>query len=403
MRDTPERKRRKGKTVKVHIGVTAHNYTDWERVRAGDFSRGPTVSDSSHVERAFAIGDLAEPLGYDGIWVPDHFGTPYCLTPNPIQTLTWFAARTERIEFGTMVLVLPWYHPIQLAHQIAYLDIASKGRFTTIGLGRGVARSEYDSLGIDRNDASERFRECVDVLELALTTERFSYNGKHFQIPDSSLRPQPITKDLPTRFYGASATNSSLEYLARRGIKPMGVGNKAIDDLARDVVLFNQFRAEEGMAPARPRTVLYMCCSNDPEKIREAHGYSVIANQAVSLHYNFDDPASFKGVKGYEAYSKFEATGGGDDERAYNRSSMLIGTPDEIIEKILYAHEQCGFDEIGLHSAHGGMPFEDAKASMTLFAQEVLPVLHKLKPAPLRLPEPEMANSEAERSPFVPG
>ena len=82
---------------------------------------------------------------------------------------------------------------------------------------------------------------------------------------------------------------------------------------------------------------------------------------------------------------------GGDDERAYNRSSMLIGTPDEILEKILYAHEQCGFDEIALHSAHGGMPFEDAKASMTLFAEEVLPVLHKLKPAALKVAEPAMA------------
>jgi alkanesulfonate monooxygenase SsuD/methylene tetrahydromethanopterin reductase-like flavin-dependent oxidoreductase (luciferase family) len=323
--------------------------------------------------------------------VPDHFGTPYCMTPNPLQTLTYFAARSERLTFGTMVLVLPWYHPIQLAHQIAYLDIASKGRFTTIGMGRGVALSEYEALGISRDDSRDRFAECVDILELALTTERFSYDGKHFKIPETSLRPQPVTKDLPSRFYGASATNSSLEYLARRGIKPMGVGNKPIADLAKDVQLFNKFRAEEGMEPARPRTVLYMCCSTDKEKIEEANGYAVIANQAVSLHYGFDDPASFKGVKGYEAYAAFEATGHGEDDRAYNRSAMLIGTPDEILEKVLAAHEMCGFDEIALHSAHGGMPYEDAKASMTLFAEEVLPVLHKLEPAPFKVAESAMA------------
>jgi alkanesulfonate monooxygenase SsuD/methylene tetrahydromethanopterin reductase-like flavin-dependent oxidoreductase (luciferase family) len=387
--------------VKINVGVTAHNYEDWPRVRAGDFSHGPKTSDAAILDKTLALGDLVEPLGFDGIWVPDHFGTPYCMG-NPMQVLSYFAGRTERIEFGTMVIVLPWYNPIQIAHQIAYLDILSKGRYTMIGLGRGVARSEYDSLAVSRDESRVRFQECLDIIELALTTERFSYDGEIFKVPESSLRPQPLTKDLPTRFYGASATNTSLEYMARRGLKPLGVGNKPITALADDVRMVNTFRREEGMAPTQPRTVLFMCCTTDKDQLERAKHYAAVANQAVSFHYDFDDPNSFKGIKGYEAYAASEPTGMGKDDRAYNTASMLIGTPDEILQRIIEGQELTSYDEIALHASLGGMPFEECAASLTLFAQEVLPELHKydakLHDAVSGAPETEQQQASAPLS-----
>ncbi len=87
-------------------------------------------------------------LGFDGIWFPEHQGTPYGMTPNPIQALTYFAARTERVSLGTFVAVAPWWNPVRLAHQIAYLDIVSNGRYNTIGIGRGVSKAEFDAVGV---------------------------------------------------------------------------------------------------------------------------------------------------------------------------------------------------------------------------------------------------------------
>ena len=106
--------------MKVNIGVFAHNAKDWERVESGDYCRPPHEPDWKCVQAGLALGDLAEPLGFDGIWAPEHQGTPYGMTPNPIQTLTYFAGRTQRVNFGTMVAVAPWWNPIRLAHQIAY-------------------------------------------------------------------------------------------------------------------------------------------------------------------------------------------------------------------------------------------------------------------------------------------
>ncbi|RYD91822.1 MAG: LLM class flavin-dependent oxidoreductase, partial [Sphingomonadales bacterium] len=166
--------------MKVNLAISCHNSADWERVQSNGFDRPSQEHDADIMDHGMALGDLAEPLGFDGIWAPEHFGTPYSMSPNALQVLAYFAGRTERVSLGTMVLVLPWWNPVRLAHQIAYLDIISKGRYDTIGLGRGVAKTEFDALGVPREESRVRFEECLDILGMALTQERFEYDGEIF-------------------------------------------------------------------------------------------------------------------------------------------------------------------------------------------------------------------------------
>jgi len=118
------------------------------------------------IEEVLAIGDLAEPLGYDGIWTPN---IRHALRHGAESAANahLFRRPDESISLGTMVCVLPWWHPVRLAHQIAYLDIISKGRFDSIGVGRGVAKSEFDAVGVPRDEARQRYDETIDILELA--------------------------------------------------------------------------------------------------------------------------------------------------------------------------------------------------------------------------------------------
>ncbi len=384
--------------MRVNIGVFAHNARDWERVQSGDFSRPPATPDWKCVEAGLALGDLAEPLGFDGIWAPEHQGTPYGMTPNPLQTLTYFAGRTERVTFGTMVAVAPWWHPVRLAHQIAYLDIVSNGRYTTIGLGRGVAKSEFDAVGVPREQSRQRFNETLEILKLAFSGERFSYEGEIFKIPEMSLRPAPRSKDLFSRIYGSSATRDSLELLARRGMVPLFVGNKPIEEAGEEVQLVNTFRQEEGFAPCQPKNVLFAYCVPKASEADKADEWILQANVDVNLHYGFADASNFKGVKGYEAYASREAaatavlasavTGkpttrdGKPKAPGYHESNLMIGTPEEIIRRIQAAQEACSFCEITIVSQFGDMPHEEAIRSTKLFAKEVLPVVQKM-PAPL--------------------
>jgi alkanesulfonate monooxygenase SsuD/methylene tetrahydromethanopterin reductase-like flavin-dependent oxidoreductase (luciferase family) len=381
--------------MKVNIGVFAHNSKDWERVQSGDFSRPPATPDYQLVQAGLALGDLAEPLGFDGIWAPDHSGTPYGMTPNPIQTLTYFAGRTERISFGTMVVVAPWWHPVRLAHQIAYLDIVSNGRYNTIGLGRGIAKSEFDAVGVLREQSRQRFNETLDILKLAFSQERFSYNGEIFKIPETSLRPQPKSRDLFSRIYGSSATRDSLEILSRRGMVPLFVGNKPIEEAGKEVQLVNGFRREEGLPPCQPKNVLFMYCVPKAGETEKADQWIDQANVDVNLHYGFADSSNFKGIKGYEAYAAREAAatavlasavtgkaGTKPKTPGYHPSNLIIGTPDEIIKRIVAAQRACSFSEITLVAQFGDMPHDEAMKSTHLFAKEVLPTIQKMD-APL--------------------
>lgn len=395
--------------MKVNLGFGAHNSHDWDRVLAEDFSHPPATPDWECVQSTLAIADLAEPLGFDGIWMPEHCGTPYGMTPNPIQALSYFAGRTERVSLGTFVAVAPWWHPIRLAHQIAYLDIISNGRYTTIGIGRGVSKSEFDAVGVPREESRQRFNETLDILALAFSGERFSYEGEIFTVPEMSLRPEPQSRDLFSRIYSSSSTAESLEILARRGMVPLFVGNKPIEDAGREVQKVNTFRKEEGLAPCQPKNVMFMyCTTEDPGRTEE---WIWTANRDVTVHYGFADASNFKGVKGYEAYAAREATAtavlassvtGSDAGPAqaaptktpgYHASNLLIGTPQEIFDRIQAAQRACSFSELTIVPQFGTMPYPEAMASTRLFAEEVLPAVQDMA-APLHaaaLPENALA------------
>ncbi|MNS27575.1 Alkanal monooxygenase alpha chain [compost metagenome] len=379
--------------MKVNIGVFAHNAKDWSRVQSGDYSQPPAQPDWKSVQAGLALGDLAEPLGFDGIWAPEHQGTPYGMTPNPIQTLTYFAGKTERVNFGTMVAVAPWWNPIRLAHQIAYLDIVSKGRYTTIGLGRGVAKSEFDAVGVPREESRQRFDETLEILKLAFTQERFSYEGEIFKIPEMSIRPAPFSSNLADRIFGSFGTRESLELLSRRGMAPLFVGNKPIEDAGKEVQLVNTIRAENGFAPCQPKNVVFMYCTSQAAQVSEVDQWMAQANIDVNLHYGFADSSNFKGVKGYESYAaregaatamlesaftkKAEAVKAPPKTPGYHPSNLMIGTPDDVIRRIIAAQEACSFSECTIVPQFGDMPYEDAEKSVRLFAKEVLPELQK--------------------------
>lgn len=391
--------------MKVNLGIASQNSADWERIIRNDLSSPPATADWRIVEQALALGDMAEPLGFDGIWVPEHFGTPYGMTPNPLQLLAYFAGRTERVTFGTQIVVVPWWNPVRLVHQIAYLDIIANGRYETIGLGRGVAKSEFDSLGIPRDTSMKRFEETIDILELAFTKGTFSYRGEVFQIPETTIRPAPRSSDLFSRLYGASATGPSLEMISRRGIRPLFVGNKPLSEAAKDVRKVNAIRRDAGLPPCQPKNILFTYCVPSKAEAARADAYLAAANRDVVLAYGLDDPANFAGVKGYESYaarasgatapSAAAARENKPAPRGYDQSNLMIGTPDMIIERIIESQKACSFSEMTLMPQFGTMPYEEAARSVELFAREVLPVVHGME-APLHptaLPEAETSEA----------
>jgi len=116
----------------------------------------PPRPDVAVVSDHLAMGDLAEPLGFDSLFALEHHFTGYAMSPAPLELLAYFAGRTKRITFGTAVIVLPWHDPIRVAEEIALLDILSGGR-CLFGFGRGAASVEYAGFRIPMGEARARF------------------------------------------------------------------------------------------------------------------------------------------------------------------------------------------------------------------------------------------------------
>jgi NAD(P)-dependent dehydrogenase (short-subunit alcohol dehydrogenase family)/AcrR family transcriptional regulator len=144
--------------MRAGFAFLALNYEDWaDRYETNDFSRPAATPDSVTWERILRLADLAEPLGFDSIWAPEHHTTPYCQTPNPLTVISYMAGRTKRVDFGTMVVVLPWHHPFQIAGELALVDNLLQGRNLYVGMGRGLSAREFGAFAVDQSEARERY------------------------------------------------------------------------------------------------------------------------------------------------------------------------------------------------------------------------------------------------------
>jgi len=387
--------------MKVGVLLGCSNTGDWDRVLAKDWSRPPSPPDHEIVEGSLKLGDLVEPLGFDRLWMGEHFGTPYVMTPNVLQHLAYWAGRTEEIELGTAVVVLPWWHPVRLAHQLSTLDIMLKGRRFAFGVGRGIAESEYAALGVSREESRDRYQETIEILRLALTQQRFSYDGKFFKIPEMSVRPQPRHADLMDNISAAFTTPESMEIAADQGFSQLFVTGASPEEMGKSVARFNGIRARKGLEPDQATVMLYMYCGTEREVEASQKYHLEVKTRDAPLHYTGGDPNAFQGVKGYERYDTIfrkrqeastqvlGASTGGDIQ--------AIGTPDQIIEGLQRVQELTSAKEFLVIVRHGTMPLDEVEKSMRLFAKEVLPVIQAM-PAPIHpasLGDPDAVDAPA--------
>ena len=142
------------------------------------------------------VARAAEEMGFADVWVSDHvchpaeqtYPSPYLL--DPLLTLGWGAAVTERIRLGTSVLVLPLHEPVWLAKALASLAVMSEGRLT-IAVGAGWSEGEFAAEGQSFHDRGARLDEIIDILRTCWRDDPASFAGEHYAFRDIRVVPQP--------------------------------------------------------------------------------------------------------------------------------------------------------------------------------------------------------------------
>ena len=369
--------------MKVGVHFNFQNYRDWERFEAKRAAEDPTASDTRLYEEELQLGSLVEPLGFDSYWAIDHHFSPYIMTAGALQNLTYFAGKTERIDFGTMVIVLPWYDPVIVSEQISVLDNLLQGRKLTIGLGRGAAKREFDAFRSPMGESRDRFMESLGVVRKALTQEFFSHEGDFYTIPETTIRPRPRNADaLVNSMRAAWISPETLEIAANAGLGMLFTNSKQWDQYQEDVKRFNKIRAERGWSPMQPTVVVNVACFDTEEEAWAVMlEHTREAQESVQRHYQFQDSARFENTKGYKYYANFGKTykEHGEEQRAeFAAKPQAWGTPEMVLEKLRHVQQMTGAEELVMNFRFGGMPAATAERSMRLFASDVLPGVHEM-------------------------
>ena len=371
--------------MKIGVSLFLQNYRDWDRYEAierGERVTPMAVSDSQIFDEDLYLGGLVEPLGFDSLWTVEHHFTPYTMVPDPLQLLSYFAGRTERIEMGTMVVVLPWHDPIRVAEGIAMLDNMLGGRALTVGFGRGLGRREFGALRVPMEESRQRFIEALDVIRVALSDEWFSYDGTYNQIPRTTIRPRAKTSGdvLLSRFYGAWGSPSSIPVIAETGLRPLFIPQASWDVLAGQLGEFAEIRAASALEPAPPTVAVWVyCAATEAAAEAGARRYLPAYFDSASRHYELAG-AHLKTTKGYEHYGRqSEAMRSGNyDAGQMYLDTQVWGTPQGCLERLAVIEDVIGADHVICVMKYGGMPLAEAEASMRLFADEVLPAARGL-------------------------
>ncbi|VVJ18176.1 Uncharacterised protein [Amycolatopsis camponoti] len=203
----------------------------------------------------------AEDLGFESLYVPEHVALhpgakigPMELDPSlpygdPLECLTFAAARTRRILLGTGVLLLPYHHPVVLAKRLATLDLLSGGRLRLLTIGVGALPGEAAATGVDFATRGRRADEAIDVLRLlwAGGADGVSHSGEFFTLDAVCSFPKPVGGVLPIHVGGSSA--AAARRAGRRGDGFFPGGLLTPDERRRQFALARTAAGEAGRDP----------------------------------------------------------------------------------------------------------------------------------------------------------
>jgi alkanesulfonate monooxygenase SsuD/methylene tetrahydromethanopterin reductase-like flavin-dependent oxidoreductase (luciferase family) len=353
---------------------------------------GNRRADEDVFEDEIRLADLAVDLGFESIWTVEHHFTDYLISPDPVQLLTWLAARHPHIRLGPGVIVLPWHEPVRCAEQIALLDNLSDGRLI-LGLGRGIAKTEYDGFRVDMDSSRERFVEYAGLILEGLERGIIEGTGRFIVQPRRELRPRP-RYSLRGRTYAGAMSPDAMPIMAELGVGLLVIPQKPWPVVRADLDSYHSAWAiahGPDVPPPAPLCGGHVFVDADPARAEEmAYRYIGAYYASVIEHYGFGTHAH-AGVKGYEFYasvSRHIDRSGADGAMADYVRLMPWGTPDQVLEKLSTLRDLLGMAALNPWFSYAGMPVEDAEANLRLFAREILPVLKEWRTPPLAPVEP---------------
>ena len=340
------------------------------------------LSDFEMYRGEIDLAIAADRRGYDSIWCVEHHFEDYGLCPDNMQYLSYLATQTSRAKLVPGAIILPWNDPLRVAEKMALLECFAPGR-VGLGMGRGLARREYNGFRVDMAESRDRFDEAARMILKGLETGFVEGDGQYYKQPRVEIRPRP-PRNYNDDFRCVAMSNDSALAAAELGGGMMTFIQFAFE---RHMPMIDLYRTRfNEVHPDRPVpdpmltdvTVIH----EDAEEAKRL-AYEHIGNHyvAVTDHYEFAGD-HFKNIRGYEGYQAgadlIKSAGMEQSQKTYIEAQNY-GTPKQVIEKYRERIELVGNFDALLVFSYGGLPFDLAQNSLKLFSEKVMPELRKMQ------------------------
>ena len=304
---------------------------------------------SATVEQAV----LADKLGFDHLWFSEHHFLEDGYLPAFQPLAGAIAARTTQIRISNDIALLPLYHPVRLAEELAVLDHISNGRME-FGIGMGYVPKEFEAFGVPLKNRVSMTDEAIEILRLAWKDEPFSFKGKRYDLSNINVYPKPVQPLGPPLWIAAMKEPGALRAARfETNLLPQGRREDVLDPWR------NELKAQ-GKDPNDYRVgiIRSVYVTDDKERdwpvIREAERFRM----GVYNTFMAETPDEY-------------GWGSGDGIP----QNVIIGTPSEVISQLKAFIDAYGITDIATSGLPPGIDPEFMAANLERLAREVIPEL----------------------------
>ena len=305
---------------------------------------------------------LAEQAGFAFLDAPQHYLAAPSQYLHCIPLLARVAAEVPSVDLCTNIIQLTLHNPVQIAEELATLDVVSGGRLV-VGFGRGYREDEFRAFGVADGTRLTRFLEALELVKRLWTEEAVSFEGRHFRLRDASLGVKPVREPRPPVMIAASG-EKMIARAARLAEGWSAASHATLDVLLEQAAVYRRAVADAGK-PFPPRHYRLMLETSVAETMEQA--------RRVAWPYL---------AKKYAGYSSW----GQDDELPEGQSfdgpieklaegRFNIGDVDHVVERIRAYRDGMGLAEMGVRLYWGGMPHRDFLRAIELMGERVLPAV----------------------------
>ena len=326
-----------------------------------DPATGRPIDPAVRLREFVDLAVLADQAGLDVFGVGEHHRPDFAISSPPV-VLAAIAQATDRIRLTSTVTVLSTADPVKVFEDFATVDLLSGGR-AEITAGRGAYTESFPLFGFDLADYDQLFEEKLGLLLAVNRAERVTWRGRHRpSLDDAGVYPRPVQPELPV-WIAVGGTPASVVRAGRNGLPLYLAILGQPERFAPLAELYRESAAQEG---------------HDPSALRVG----------VTSHVHVG--ATSQGARDtfYPYYSRYighnmpSARGRPLPRDAFDawagpRGALFAGSPQEVVDKILWERELLGHDRFLAQIGLGGLPFAETARAIELLATEVLPAVRR--------------------------